>query len=72
MFAYSTGHYVSPPDDQYLKFKNRCSLMPIFSIRLSKSKGSKISHMGTFKMVSKLIPIKSVSLLKLMLEDGGS
>ncbi len=27
MFSYSTGYYVSPPDDQYLKFKNRCSLM---------------------------------------------
>ncbi len=26
MFSYSTGYYVSPPDDQYLKFKNRCSL----------------------------------------------
>ncbi len=30
MFPYSTGYYVSPPDDQYLKFKNRCSL--IYSI----------------------------------------
>jgi hypothetical protein len=29
MFSYSTGYYVSPPDDQYLKFKNRCSLMSI-------------------------------------------
>jgi hypothetical protein len=27
MFSYSTGYYVSPPDDQYLKFKNRCSLV---------------------------------------------
>jgi hypothetical protein len=27
MFSYSTGYYVSPPDDQYLKFKNRCSLL---------------------------------------------
>jgi hypothetical protein len=27
MFSYSTGYYVSPPVDQYLKFKNRCSLM---------------------------------------------
>ncbi len=26
MFSYSKGYYVSPPDDQYLKFKNRCSL----------------------------------------------
>ena len=26
MFSYSTGYYVSPPNDQYLKFKNRCSL----------------------------------------------
>jgi hypothetical protein len=26
MFSYSTGYYVSPPH-QYLKFKNRCSLM---------------------------------------------
>ncbi len=26
MFSYSTEYYVSPPDDQYLKFKNRCSL----------------------------------------------
>ncbi len=26
MFSYSTGNYVSPPIDQYLKFKNRCSL----------------------------------------------
>ncbi len=29
MFSYSTGYYVSPPDDQYLKFKNRCSLFPM-------------------------------------------
>ncbi len=27
MFSYSTGYYVSPPVDQYLKFKNRCSLV---------------------------------------------
>ncbi len=27
MFSYSTGYYVLPPDDQYLKFKNRCSLI---------------------------------------------
>jgi hypothetical protein len=27
MFSYSKGYYVSPPDDQYLKFKNRCSLL---------------------------------------------
>jgi hypothetical protein len=26
MFSYSTGYYVSPPDDQFLKFKNCCSL----------------------------------------------
>ncbi len=30
MFSYSTGYYVSPPDDQYLKFKNRCSLIRTF------------------------------------------
>jgi hypothetical protein len=29
MFSYSTGYYVSPPVDQYLKFKNRCSLLSI-------------------------------------------
>ncbi len=29
MFSYSTGYYVSPPVDQYLKFKNRCSLLCI-------------------------------------------
>jgi hypothetical protein len=29
MFSYSTGYYVSPPVDQYLKFKNRCSLLVI-------------------------------------------
>ncbi len=27
MFSYSTGYYVSPPIGQYLKFKNRCSLI---------------------------------------------
>jgi hypothetical protein len=27
MFLESTGYYVSPPVDQYLRFKNRCSLM---------------------------------------------
>jgi hypothetical protein len=27
MFSYSTGYYVPPPVDQYLKFKNRCSLL---------------------------------------------
>ncbi len=32
MFSYSTGYYVSPPDDQYLKFKNRCSLLFTLSI----------------------------------------
>ncbi len=31
MFSYSTGYYVSPPDDQYLKFKNCCSLLYILS-----------------------------------------
>ena len=31
MFSYSTGYYVSPPVDQYLKFKNRCSLVHILS-----------------------------------------
>jgi hypothetical protein len=31
MFSYSTGYYVSPPDDQYLKFKNRCSLLSILN-----------------------------------------
>ena len=31
MFSYSTGYYFSPPDDQYLKFKNRCSLLYSFS-----------------------------------------
>jgi hypothetical protein len=31
MFSYSTGYYVSPPDDQYLKFKNRCSLVQSFT-----------------------------------------
>jgi hypothetical protein len=30
MFSYSTGYYVSPPVDQYLKFKNRCSLLYVF------------------------------------------
>ncbi len=30
MFSFYTGYYVSPPDDQYLKFKNRCSLMLTF------------------------------------------
>ncbi len=29
MFSYYTGYYVSPPVDQYLKFKTRCSLMYI-------------------------------------------
>jgi hypothetical protein len=33
MFSYSTGYYVSPPDDQYLKFKNRCSLLAKLSWR---------------------------------------
>jgi hypothetical protein len=35
MFSYSTGYYVSPPVDQYLKFKNRCSLMYIYHIFVS-------------------------------------
>ena len=30
MFSYSRGYYVSPPDDQYLKFKNRCSLLCMY------------------------------------------
>ncbi len=29
MFSYSTGYYVSLPVEQYLKFKNRCSLFHI-------------------------------------------
>jgi hypothetical protein len=29
MFSLSTGYYVSPPIDQHLKFKNRCSLLAI-------------------------------------------
>ncbi len=28
-FSYSTGYFVSPPVDQYIKFKNCCSLMYI-------------------------------------------
>ncbi len=41
MFSYSTGYYVSPPDDQYLKFKNRCSLLSslVSDIRLGTGKG---------------------------------
>ncbi len=35
MFSYSTGYYVSPPDDQYLKFKNRFSLVHKHEIILS-------------------------------------
>ncbi len=31
MFSDTTGYYVSPPDDQYLKFKNRCSLLATFA-----------------------------------------
>jgi hypothetical protein len=27
LFSYSTEYYVPPPVDQYLKFKNRCSLL---------------------------------------------
>ena len=42
MFSYSKGYYVSPPDDQYLKFKNRCSLVysvsRIFLLQLSAMK----------------------------------
>jgi hypothetical protein len=33
MFSYSTGYYVSPPDNQFLKFKNRCSLLYNVHIR---------------------------------------
>ncbi len=33
MFSYSKGYYVSPPDDQYLKFKNRCSLLFIHQLQ---------------------------------------
>ncbi len=32
MFLCSTGYYVSPPLDQYLKFKNCCSLMYVVHI----------------------------------------
>jgi hypothetical protein len=35
MFSYSPGYYVSPPDDQYLKFKNRCSLLARQSCRVA-------------------------------------
>jgi hypothetical protein len=41
MFSYSTGYYVSPPIDQYLKFKNRCSL------KYSHRGGLKISNPGS-------------------------
>ncbi len=38
MVSYSTGHYVSPPIDQYLKFKNHCNLVctfvPVLWIRI--------------------------------------
>ncbi len=36
MFSYSTGYYVSPTDDQYLKFKNRCSLSTMYDHVLMK------------------------------------
>jgi hypothetical protein len=39
MFSYSTGYYVSPPDDQYLKFKNRCSLMYMYVYYINISHG---------------------------------
>ncbi len=51
MFSYSTGYYVSPPDDQYLKFKNRCSL-------LCSSKGDLCRKINQIRSLSK-------SLLKL-------
>jgi hypothetical protein len=35
MFSYSTGYYVQRPVDQYLKFKNRCSLFLIYSMTLN-------------------------------------
>jgi hypothetical protein len=62
MFSYSTGYYVSPPDDQYLKFKNRCSLLRIaiswyrggkhptvLGVELSGPILSELSRAGIFK-----------------------
>jgi len=48
MFSYFTGYYVSPPVDQYLKFKNRCSLLYGDSIVLftnSADQDCTLSHM---------------------------
>jgi hypothetical protein len=39
MFSYSTGYYVSPPVDQYLKFKNRCSLVNTFCTATMSTEG---------------------------------
>ncbi len=46
MFSYSTRYYVSPPDDQYLKFKNRCSL-PYMIISFN---SSRLSQQQTFSL----------------------
>jgi hypothetical protein len=52
MFSYSTGYYVSPPDDQYLKFKNRCSLMwkqsrHVYALGFNKSSESSLLMLDT-------------------------
>ncbi len=36
MFSYSTGYYVSQPVDQYLKFKNRCSLVNKYTVQYTR------------------------------------
>ncbi len=35
MFSYSTEYYVPPPIDQFLKFKNHCSLMARVSLHMA-------------------------------------
>ncbi len=46
MFSYSTGYYVSLPDDQYLKFKNRCSLR-IRYVRIISERQCDMFHWNT-------------------------
>ncbi len=45
MFSYSKGYYVSPPDDQYLKFKNRCSLLCSLAGRYDKQPGGPVRQL---------------------------
>ncbi len=65
MFSYSTGYYNSPPDDQYLKFKNRCSLMVRVFVNLQVTFEDKIGWAVINMMNFKIMQAVNIPMIKI-------